>query len=154
MNKAFVKEPDFDGRAYCPRCKSLGLPVEHAILDLYIRAPSRNKLGDSGWFCGYAHCDVAYFNLFEAVVPVDELQKPVYPFDLDAPICACFGLTYDDVAADVSEGIPTRIRETLAQSKSSAAQCESLAADGRCCMAAVQELYMRLRSLGDAAAGR
>ena len=27
MNKAFVREPDFDGRAFCPRCGALGLPV-------------------------------------------------------------------------------------------------------------------------------
>ena len=31
MNKAFVREPDDDGRAYCPRCNSLGAPVGAAI---------------------------------------------------------------------------------------------------------------------------
>jgi hypothetical protein len=146
MNKAFVKEPEFDGRAYCPRCGTLGSPVGHGPLDTHIRAESRNKLGDSGWFCSYTHCDVAYFNLFEAVVTTDELTAPVYPHDFDAPICACFGLTYDDVEADVREGTPTRIRELLAKSKSAEARCEAIAADGRCCMGAVQELYMRLRS--------
>jgi hypothetical protein len=146
MNKAFVKEPDFDGRAYCPRCGTLGSPVEHGPLDTHIRPESRNKLGDSGWFCSYPHCDAAYFNLFEAVVTVDELKAPVYPHDFDAPICACFGLTYDDVEADVREGTPTRIRELLAKSKSPEARCEAIAPDGRCCMGAVQELYMRLRS--------
>jgi hypothetical protein len=89
---------------------------------------------------------VAYFNLFEAVVTTDELARPVYPHDLDAPMCACFGLNYDDVEADVRDGTPTRIRELLVKSKSPQAQCEALAADGRCCMGAVQELYMRLRS--------
>ena len=146
MNKAFVKEPEFDGRAYCPRCGTLGSPVEHGPLDTHIRPESRNKLGDSGWFCSYPHCDVAYFNLFEAIVTNDELKAPVYPHDFDAPICACFGLTYDDVEADVREGTPTRIRELLAKSKSPEARCEAIAADGRCCMGAVQELYMRLRS--------
>ena len=146
MNKAFIKEPEFDGRAYCPRCGTLGSPVEHGPLDTHIRPEARNKLGDSGWFCSYAHCDVAYFNLFEAVVTTDELKAPIYPQDFDAPICACFGLTYDDVEADVREGTPTRIRELLARSKSPEARCEAIAADGRCCMGAVQELYMRLRS--------
>jgi hypothetical protein len=89
---------------------------------------------------------VAYFNLFEAVVLTDELIRTVYPHDLDAPMCACFGFTYDDVEADVRDEAPTRIRELLAKSKSPAAQCTTLAADGRCCMGAVQELYMRLRS--------
>ena len=108
MNKAFIKEPEFDGRACCPRCGTLGAPVEYAA--------------------------------------IDELRRTVYPKDLDAPICACFGLTYDDVAADVRDGTPHRIRELLAKSKTSAAQCERLAADGRSCIGAVQELYMKLRS--------
>jgi hypothetical protein len=149
MNKAFVREPEFDGRAYCPQCGSLGLPVEHGPLDRYIRPEARNKLGDTAWFCNFHTCDVAYFNLFEAVVRRDELTAPVYPHDLDAPLCACFGLTYDEVAADVREGAPTRVRELLAKTKSPAARCEQLAADGRCCMAAVQELYLRLRGGAD-----
>jgi hypothetical protein len=145
MNKAFVREPESDGRAYCPRCGSLGIPVEHGPLDAHIRPESRNKLGDTAWYCNFARCEVAYFNLFDAVVQLDELKAPLYPYDLDAPICACFGLTYDDVEADVQGGSPTRVRKLLAKSKSPGAQCGSLAADGRCCMTAVQELYMRLR---------
>jgi hypothetical protein len=146
MNKAFVREPDFDGRAFCPRCGTLGLPVEHGPLDRYVRPESRGKLGDTAWFCNFPHCDVAYFNLFEAVVLVDELRQPVYPFDLDAPMCACFGLSYDDVAADARDEKPLRIRELHAKSQTPEARCEELAADGRCCMGVVQELYMRLRA--------
>jgi len=145
MNKAFVREPEFDGRAYCPRCGTLGAPVEHGPLDAHIKQSARTKMGDCAWFCSYPHCEVAYFNLFEAVVLADELTAPVYPKDLDASMCACFGFAYDDVDADVREGTPTRIRELLAKSKSSEARCSQLAADGRCCMSAVQELYMRLR---------
>jgi oxygen-independent coproporphyrinogen-3 oxidase len=106
MNKAFVREPDFDGRAYCPHCGSLGLPVEHGPLDRYIRPDARNKLGDTAWFCNFHRCDVAYFNLFEAVVLRDELSAPVYPHDLDAPLCACFGLSYDDVSCWLSRSRP------------------------------------------------
>jgi hypothetical protein len=146
MNKAFVREPDFDGRAFCPRCGALGVPVEHGPLDAHIKPEARNKLGDSGWFCNFPRCEVAYFNVFDAIVLVDELNAPVYPKDLDAPICACFGLSYDDVEADVHEEKPVRIRELLAKSKSDAARCAELAADGRCCMPAVQELYMRLKT--------
>jgi hypothetical protein len=145
MNKAFVRELDDDGRAYCPRCKSLGVPVGPGPLDTHIRPESRSKVHDSAWFCGYPHCDVSYFNQFDAVVLIDELQAPIYRKDLDAPICACFSLKYDDIEADVQEGAPTRIRELLAKSKSAAANCSVLAADGRCCIGAVQELYMRLR---------
>jgi hypothetical protein len=146
MNKAFVKEPEFDGRAYCPRCGSLGTPVGAGPLDAHIWAESRLKMHDAAWFCGFPRCEVAYFNIFEAVVTVDELKAPVYPKDLDAPLCACFGLTYDDVEADVGEPQPTRIRAVLAKSKTTDAQCQTLAADGQCCMKAVQELYMKLRN--------
>ena len=146
MNKAFVREPDFDGRAFCPRCGTLGTPVENDVLDEHIRPEARNKLGDAAWYCPYPRCEAAYFNLFEAVVLVSELARPVYPYDLDAPICGCFGFAYDDVEADAREGTPTRIRELLARSQSPEARCAQLAVDGRCCMSAVQELYMRLRS--------
>jgi hypothetical protein len=146
MNKAFVREPEFDGRAFCPRCGNLGTPVEAGPLDTHIRPESRGKMHDAAWFCNFARCDVAYFNLFDAVVLVDELNAPVYPHDPDAPICACFGLTYDDVAADVRDDQPTRIRKLIAQMKSSEPRCYTLAADGRACLSAVQELYMRLRN--------
>jgi len=146
VNKAFIREPEDDGRAYCPHCKSLGVPLDtSAPLDTHIRPGSRAKLRDAAWFCNFPRCDVAYFNQFDAVVLMDELNASVYPYDADAPICACFGFTYDDVEADVREGRPTRIRELLARSKSSEARCSALAPDGRCCMSAVQELYMRLR---------
>jgi hypothetical protein len=146
MNKAFVREPEDDGRAYCPRCKSLGAAVESGPLDTHIRPESRGKIRDAAWFCGFSRCEVAYFNQFGAIVTMDELKAPVYPYDPNAPICACFGLTYDDVEADIRDLVPARIRELLGKSKSPAANCQTLAPDGRCCMSAVQELYMRLRS--------
>jgi hypothetical protein len=146
MNKAFVREPDDDGRAYCPRCKSLGLPVTAGPLDTHIRPESRTKLRDDAWFCGYPRCDVAYFNEFDAFVTTDELKAGIYPKDATATLCACFGFSYDDVVADVDDSTPTRIRALLAKSKSPDANCHNLAPDGRSCMGAIQELYMKLRS--------
>lgn len=146
MNKAFVREPEDDGRAYCPRCRSLGVAVEGDAIDAHVRPDARGGLRDAAWFCNFPTCEVAYFNQFDAVITVDELTVPVYPKDPDAPICACFGFTYDDVAADAKEAVPVRIRELLAKSKSPEARCRSAAADGRTCMPAVQELYMRLRT--------
>jgi hypothetical protein len=148
MNKAFVREPEDDGRAFCPRCGNLGVPVNAATLDTHIRPESRAKMLDAAWFCGFYRCDVAYFNLFGGVVLADELNGPVYPHDANAPICACFGVNYDDVVADVDEGTPTRIRRVVARAKAGAAQCHVLAADGRSCLGALQELYMRLKSQG------
>jgi hypothetical protein len=146
MNKAFVREPDDDGRAFCPRCGTLGVPVQSGALDTHIRPESRAKMVDSAWFCGFHRCDVAYFNLFGGIVVMDELKAPVYPYDINAPICACFGLTYDDVIADVDAPTPVRIREVVARTRAGEAQCHNLAADGRSCIGALQELYMRLRS--------
>jgi hypothetical protein len=145
MNKAFVREPESDGRQHCPRCGALGIPVGAAPLDKYIRSESRTKMREAAWFCNFPRCEVAYFNEFEEMVFVDELNTPVYPKDFDAPLCACFGLSYSDIEADVREGKPTRIRELLAKSKSPDARCQSLSAEGRSCIGAVQELYMRLR---------
>ena len=106
MNKAFVREPESDGRQLCPRCNSLGLPVGAGPLNKYIRPEFRAKMPESAWFCNFPRCEVAYFNEFEEVILADELVCPVYPKDFDAPICACFGLTYDDVEADVRDGKP------------------------------------------------
>lgn len=146
MNKAFVREPDDDGRAFCPRCKTLGAPVNSGPLDTHIRPESRSKMVDAAWFCSFPRCDVAYFNLFGGVVLMDELKAPVYPYDADAPICACFGLTYDDVVADVDDTVPKRIRSVVTRTKAGESQCHVLAADGKSCMGALQELYMRLKS--------
>jgi len=145
MNKAFVREPEFDGRAYCPRCGSLGTQVGGAALDTHIRAELRGKMGDTAWFCAYPPCEVAYFNLFESVVTVGELNGPVTPKAPEAPLCACFGLTKDDVAADVRDRTPTRIRELNAKSTSPEARCATLAANGQCCMPEVRKLYMKVR---------
>ncbi len=142
MNKAFVREPEFDGKAYCPQCGSLGAAVNAATLDYHVPAAIRARLGDAAWFCGFAKCEVAYFDLFESSVSVDELAARVYPKDADAPICACFGFTIEELEADVSDGTPSRIRELLAKSKSGDANCRELAADGQCCMREVQRIYM------------
>ena len=142
MNKAFVREPEFDGKAYCPQCGSLGAAVSEATLDHHVQLAVRSRLGDAAWFCGFAKCDVAYFDLFESYVTVKELRAPVYPKDAAAPICACFGFTIEELEADVNDGTPTRIRNLLARSKSSDANCRVLAADGQCCMREVQRLYM------------
>ena len=143
MNKAFIREPEFSGQAYCPRCGSVGTAVSEAVLDHQVKPECRARLGQAAWFCGYARCDVAYFDLLDRVVTVAELQRAIYPKDPSAPICACFGFTLDELEADVHEKSPIRVRDLLAKSKSSEARCRLLAADGHCCMAEVQRLYMR-----------
>jgi hypothetical protein len=143
MNKAFTREPDLDGRVYCPRCSSLGIPVIRTTLDHHVNEPLRQSLGDAAWFCDFALCDIVYFDQFGRSVTIDELSSSIYPKDPAAPICACFGFTLEDLEADVEQGVPVRIRELLAKSQSSNAQCQTLAADGRCCMREVQRLYLK-----------
>jgi hypothetical protein len=143
MNKAFVREPEIDSRPCCPRCGSLGASVDKVTLDHHVQTDLRRQIDDTAWFCTYARCDVAYFDLFERCVAVSELQAPVYPKDVDAAICACFGFTIEDIEADVQAGTPTRIRELLAKSETPEARCHTYAADGRCCTREVQRLYIR-----------
>ncbi len=145
MNKAFVREPEPDGRGYCPQCNALGVPVSALTLDAHVLEGPRRRLGETAWFCGFSRCTVAYFDEFDVVVAVEGLKSPVYPKDSDVPICPCFGFKLADIEADVRDGTPRRIRELLAKSKSPAARCRTLAADGKCCMSEVQRLYMRLR---------
>lgn len=150
MNKAFTREPDLDGRVYCPRCRTLGNPVIRTTLDHHVNEQSRQGLGDAAWFCDFDRCDIVYFDQFDRSVTISELQSAVYPKDPAAPICACFGFTLEDIEADVEQGTPERIRELLARSQCSDAQCQTLAVDGRCCMREVQRIYMkRLAELKD-----
>ena len=145
MNKAFVREPDADTRVLCPRCGTGGTPVGSGPLDTHLRPEARTRMQDAAWYCSHSSCEVAYFNLFELTVMLSELQAAVYPYDVDAPICACFGFRYDDVEADIRDGQPIRIRKLLARSQSPEARCQTLAVDGQCCIREVQKLYMKLR---------
>lgn len=144
MNKAFVRERDADARMLCPRCGTPGTAVGTGPLDTHIQESVRSRLADSAWYCSHTACEVAYFNMFEQCVLVSELRSPVYPYDIDAPICACFGLTWNDVDADSRDDAPLRIRQLLKNAKSSEARCQLLAIDGQCCIREVQQLYMKL----------
>lgn len=105
-------------------------------------------LGDSAWFCGFAKCEVAYFDLFEKFILADQLRDPVYPKDPAAAICPCFGFTPSDVDDAIDERSPESIRELLAKSKTPQARCSTLAPDGQSCIREVQRLYIRGTSGG------
>ena len=144
MNKAFVREPD-SSEVNCPRCGSVGEEVSRITVEAFVPPDARRQLAATAYFCPMPTCEVAYFDAFEASVPVSALTKDVYPKDPAAPLCPCFGLTRDDVEADVAEGTPRRIRELLAKSKSPAAHCETAAPTGRSCISEVQKYYFKLR---------
>jgi hypothetical protein len=145
MNKAFTKEPEQSG-GNCPRCGSLGTAVGCETLDSFILPEARAELGNSAYFCGFARCEAAYFDDYERVVTVEQLRRAVWPKDLTAPICGCFCLTSEDVAADIREGGVTRIKGVVTKAGGPTADCKHLAADGRSCAAEVQRYYFKLRT--------
>jgi hypothetical protein len=148
MNKAFVREPDADARQLCPRCGSPGTAVGSGPLNTHIRADLRARFDDAAWCCANAECVVVYFDAFEQCVVVSELRKAVYPYDPMAPVCPCFGLTYEDVDLDSIAPEPLRIRELVAKSRSPDAKCQTLTLHGQCCLKEVQRLYFKLRGTG------
>jgi len=144
MNKAFVREQDSDIR-HCPRCGSLGQPVGESTLNHWLTADAREELGDRAMFCPLPACSTAYFDQFERMVSIDQLQQPAWPKSMEAPLCACFGLTADDVDADIDENSVARIRSIVDRSKTPEARCQTLAANGQCCVAEVQRYYIKRR---------
>ncbi len=145
MNKAFVREPDSTAE-YCPRCGSKGEAVESETLMCHLPEGRKNAVAAPANFCPSPRCEVAYFDTFERVVLASELERPVYPKDPNAPICACFGLMREDIERDVQEGVVTRTKAVLDKAKTPAARCRQLAANGRPCVAYVQKYYMQCRS--------
>jgi transposase len=148
MNKAFVREPD-GAAEYCPRCGSKGEPVGPETLRAYLTDEQRGQIASSANFCPSPNCKVAYFDSFKRVVLAADLPRPVFPKDSRAPVCACFGLTLDQIEHDAAEGNVTRVREIIEKARSPAARCTELAANGRPCTAYVQKCYLQSRGRGE-----
>lgn len=145
MNKAFVREPD-NVEPLCPKCGGVGERVPVETLHALVPATARRTAERSSYFCLTPNCDVAYYDDLEQVIAAAELVRPVYPKDTRAPVCPCFGLTEDDIDDDVFDGVPRRIRELVAKTKSAAARCGELSPTGRCCLTEVQRLYFRRKA--------
>jgi hypothetical protein len=142
MNKAFVREPD-QTADYCPGCQSKGEPVGPDTLKSFLTDGQLGTITESANFCPSAKCDVVYFDSFERAIHTDQIERPVYPKDPTAPICACFGLTQEDIDRDVQDGGKDRVKQIVEQAKSPAARCRETAANGRPCVAYVQKYYMQ-----------
>jgi hypothetical protein len=144
MNKAFVKEQDStEGR--CPRCGSPGTAVYRSTLEAHLEPKQLENLTESAFFCGQPRCPVVYFDLFDRVVEESAVRTPVYPKNPSAPLCACFGLTCEDVEQDLREGVVTRTRACVERAKSKDALCGTAAPSGQPCVAEVQRYYMQHR---------
>jgi hypothetical protein len=119
--------------------------VTDETLASYLSEEQQRTLSEPANFCPSPKCPVAYFDAFERIILAAELTHPAYPKDPEAPLCACFGLTREDVEQDVREGVVTRVKAVLQKAKSPEAQCARLAANGRCCEAYVQAYYLQCR---------
>jgi hypothetical protein len=144
MNKAFVREPE-PIAVYCPRCGGKGEEVGWETIRSYLPNGKTPTVADPANFCSSPQCDVVYFDAFERVIVTGDLGKPVYPKNPDAPLCACFGLTRQDIEADIREGVVTRVKAILEKVKSPEARCSQMAANGQPCVAYVQKYYMQCR---------
>jgi len=144
VNKAFVRESE-STEVRCPRCGAIGEEALRSAVESLTTPETRRSLAATAFFCPTPICDVAYFDALEAIVPVAAIVRPVYPKDPDAPLCPCFGLTYDDVMEEASHSVPARIRELNRRAKTDDARCFEAAPTGRCCLPEVQRLYFKLR---------
>lgn len=145
MNKAFTKEVENHGD-HCPACGSIGIEVRQATLAAHLSSGHLNELTRTAFFCPLPTCQVAYFDRFERSVAAAELVHSVYPKDPTAPICPCFGLTCEDIDADIEAGEVTRVKRHLAQTEAEETHCTTKSPTGESCVAAVQRYYMRKRA--------
>jgi len=116
------------------------------VLKFYLTEEQRRILAEPANFCPSPQCAVAYFDGFERFVLATDLSRSVYPKDPTAPVCACFGLTRQDIEQDVAEGGVARTRAAVEKAKSPDAHCAQMAANGRSCVAYVQKYYMECRN--------
>lgn len=145
MNKAFVREDDSIA-ARCPKCGSPGSPVYRETLEAHLNSEALRQLNELAFFCPFPRCPVVYFDLFERSIDESQVSAPVYPKNPAAPLCACFGLTTDDVEEDLREGGVARTRACVERAKSSEAHCATASPSGQSCVAEVQKYYMRRRA--------
>jgi len=144
MNKAFVREPDqVDSR--CPRCGSLGHSVGPQTLAAQLSLEQRQSLAESAYFCPDSQCDVAYYDDFGGIVHRQVFSSPIPIKDLDAPVCACFGLTRDEIEQDIDEGGVVRTRAAVLRAQSAEARCTTTAPNGRSCVPEIQGYYLKCK---------
>lgn len=94
-------------------------------------------------FCSSVSCPVVYFDVFERVILASDLPVKVYPKDVQAPICPCFGFGCEAIEQDIEEGVVTRTRAAVERAKSSDARCQTLSPRGQSCVGDIQRYYMK-----------
>lgn len=144
MNKAFLREPE-QTDARCPGCQSVGQAVGPLTLNARLTPDVRKSLAESGYFCPNSRCQVVYYDDFEGDVLRVAFTAAIPLKDADAPLCACFGVTRDDIEADVEEGGVARTRAAVLKAQSDEARCTTLAPNGRTCAPELQRYFLRCK---------
>lgn len=144
MNKAFVKEVE-GSAGICPRCGGLGIAVASETLNAFVKSDRRSELADTGFFCQFPRCEVIYFDDFERILTADAVVRPVWPKDVDAPICGCFGFKAEEIDDDFRSGSVARVKAAVARANSAEARCLTKSPTGRNCAGEIQRYYFKLR---------
>lgn len=142
VNKAFVREPE-QGIERCPQCGAPGEPVQEVTLMALVPSDKLAEIAKTANFCASPSCPVVYFDVFERVILTADLPLAIYPKDLQAPICPCFGLTCEAIEQDIAENVVTRTRAAVERAKSSEAQCQTRSPRGSSCVGDLQRYYMK-----------
>ena len=145
MSRAFVKEEETqDPRCPVPPgCGGAGVPVSQLTLAARLRPDAAARFSGAAFFCPVPTCEVAYFDAGGERATRAELVAPVFPKSRGAPLCACFGVTQEQLEELGRRGDKAGMREFLERTASAQARCEQSAADGRCCATEARRVFLR-----------
>ena len=127
----------------CPRCGVIGTPVARHTVAAHVPPEAAGRLSDTAYFCSNPRCNIAYYDALEQWLPIDLLDRSIFPKDPMAPICSCFGMTAQDVEADAKAGRTDRIKQLIVRAQTTDARCDELAPNGCSCVPEIQRHYLK-----------
>lgn len=148
VSRAFVKETDAP-EPRCPSrqgCEGLGVPVGAATLQAQLSPERAAALAPDAYYCPNPLCAVAYFDAEGGVALRAEQRRRSWPKESGAPVCVCFGVSEDEIAAWAhAPDAPDKasMRALLARIDGPQARCATEAPDGRPCTTAVRRVFLR-----------
>jgi hypothetical protein len=142
MNKAFIREPDEPEHLKCPECGAIGETVGSVTLTEHVDERAAGQLGSFVAWCPNPQCPVGYFDALGQRIAVAEVRGVNWPKDPRGPVCPCRNITADEIEADARAGRRERVKELLAYANSPDSPCVRCAANGRNCVAVVQQLFL------------
>lgn len=149
MSRAFVKEAEeHDPRCPAPDgCGGIGQPVADTTLVAQLGAEAAAHFHAQAFYCPDPHCPVAYFDGFGTRVPSTALKTHAWPKHAGAPVCACFGVTAEQIEEWAHSGDKAKMRELLARVEGPEARCAVRAPDGRSCEPELRRVFLKALGL-------